>query len=597
MREEQSLWSPIERKCLSLLQRRNTWNFLLQIHAFMLRNDLQTNVNLLTKFIIVCSSVAVNVRQCDPAAGIRHARCVFDHRCHRDDTFLCNSMIRAHVDRNQFKESVTLYRGLRSKTLFAPDDYTFSSLVKSCGFNLAIKEGQQLHNQVLKMGFGYDLIVSTGIVDMYAKLGNMTLARTLFDEMPYKSQVSWTAILVGYARTGKVEIARELFNHMPQKDAAAFNAMIDAFVKSGNVDSARELFNEMPDRNVVSWTTLIYGYCKNGDLKAARLLFNAMPEKNLISWNAIIGGYCQNKQPQEALELFREMQSYASLEPDKVTIVSILPAIADLGALDLGGWIHRFVRRKKLDKVRNVCTALVDMYAKCGEVLKAKQVFDKMHDREAASWNAMINGFAINGCAKEALEVFLEMQKEGVEPNEITMLGVLSACNHGGLVKEGKKWFQEMEGHGLSPGVEHYGCLIDLLGRAGHLEEAEQLIEKMPCEINGIILSSFLFACGCRGDVLRAERMMKRAFEMEPKNDGNYVMLRNLYAGERRWKDAEDIKGLMRRNSARKEAGCSVIKVNGGTWEFVAGDRVHPQWHLINWVLGQLLVHMRGETT
>ncbi|XP_043702017.1 pentatricopeptide repeat-containing protein At2g44880-like [Telopea speciosissima] len=425
----------------------------------------------------------------------------------------------------------------------------------------------------------------------------MTLARTLFDEMPYKSQVSWTAILVGYARTGEVEIARELFNYMPQKDAAAFNAMTDAFVKSGNVDSARELFNEMPERNVVSWTTLIYGYCKNGDLKAARLLFNAMPEKNLISWKAIIGGYCQNKQPQEALELFREMQSYASLEPDKVTIVSILPAIADLGALDLGGWIHRFVRRKKLDKVRNVCTALVDMYAKCGEVLKAKQVFDKMHDREAVSWNAMINGFAINGCAKEALEVFLEMQKEAVEPNEITMLGVLSACNHGGLVEEGKKWFLEMEGRGLSPGIEHYGCLIDLLGRAGHLEEAEQLIVKMPCEINGIILSSFLFACGCRGDVLGTERVMKRAFEMEPKNDGNYVMLRNLYAGERRWKDMEEIKGLMRRNSARKEAGCSVIEVNGGTWEFEAGDRVHPQWHLINWVLGQLLVHMRGETT
>ncbi|XP_042512651.1 pentatricopeptide repeat-containing protein At2g44880-like [Macadamia integrifolia] len=593
----QSLWSPIEREFLTLLQRRNTWNSLLQIHAFMLRNALETNVNLLTKFVIVCSSVALSFGQSDPLAGVRHARCVFDHRCHRDDTFLCNSMIRAHVDRNQFKESVKLYRCLRSKTLFAPDDYTFSSLVKSCGFNLAIKEGQQLHNQVMKMGFGSDLIVSTGIVDMYAKFGNMTLSRTLFDEMPNRSQVSWTAILVGYARTGEVETARELFNYMPQKDPAAFNAMIDAFVKSGNVDSARELFNEMPERNVVTWTTLIHGYCKSGDLKAARLLFNAMPEKNLISWNAIIGGYCQNKQPQGALELFREMQSYALLEPDEVTIVSILPAIADLGALDLGGWIHRFVRRKKLDKVRNVCTALVDMYAKCGEVLTAKQVFDKMHDREAASWNAMINGFAINGCAKEALEVFLEMQKEGVEPNEITMLGVLSACNHGGLVEEGKKRFQEMEGHGLSAGVEHYGCLIDLLGRAGHLEEAEQLIEKMPSEINGIILSSFLFACGCRGDVLRAERMMKRAFEMEPKNDGNYVMLRNLYAGERRWKDVEEIKSLMRNNNTRKEAGCSVIEVDGGTWEFVAGDRVHPQWQLINWVLGQLLVHMRGETT
>ncbi|KAF8412937.1 hypothetical protein HHK36_000909 [Tetracentron sinense] len=517
----------------------------------MLRNALETNVHLLTKFISACSSTAVFIGLSNPLAGIQYARCVFDQRHHRDDTFLCNSMIKAHVDKHQFRESMTLYRGLRSETCFAPDDYTFSSLVKYSGFNVAIKEGQQLHNQVIKMGFCSDLFVSTALVDMYAKFGKMVLSRKVFDEMIHRSPVTWTALVVGYARSGDMGAARSFFTRMPEKDPAAFNAMVDAFVKSGNVDSARELFDEMPEKNVISWTTLISGYCKNGYVGAARSLFDAMPDKNLVSWNAMIAGYCQNKQPHEALELFREMQS--SFQPDEVSIVSILPAIADLGALDLGGWVHRYVRRKKFDKTSNICTALVDMYAKCGEILKAKQFFDQMQEIEIGSWNAMINGFAINGCAKEALELFSEMQNRGVKPNEVTMIGVLSACNHSGLVEEGRKWFKAMEGYGLTQRIEHYGCMVDILGRAGCLQDAEQLIENMPYEVNGIILSSFLFACGCRGDVTRAERVMKNLLKMVPQEDGNYVMLRNLYAGERRWRDVEEVKELMRRNGAKKE--------------------------------------------
>ncbi|XP_010275418.1 PREDICTED: pentatricopeptide repeat-containing protein At2g44880 [Nelumbo nucifera] len=591
--EAKPLWSPRERRCLSLLQRPNTKNSILQIHGFMLRNALETNVNLLTKFIIACASVAV-VGTSDPLAGIRHARCVFDHRHHRDDVFLCNSMIKAHVDKQQFREAMTLYKRLRNETLFTPDNYTFPALVKSCGSNLAVKEGQQFHSEVIKMGYCFNLFISTAIVDMYAKFGEMILARKLFDEMPLKNQVSWTALVVGYARCGDVVTARELFCRMPEKDPAAFNAMVNAYVKSGNMDSARELFEEMPERNIVSWTTLISGYCKNGDLATARLLFDTMPEQSLVSWNAMIGGYCQNKRPNEALELFRKMQSY-SFRPDKVTIVSILPAIADVGALDLGGWVHQYVRRMKLDREVNICTALVDMYAKCGEILKAKQVFDEMEERETASWNAMINGLAVNGCANEALEVFSEMRSEGIKPNEVTMLGVLSACNHGGLVEEGRNWFNMMKGYGLTPRIEHYGCMIDLLGRAGFLEEAEQLIQKMPYEVNGIILSSFLFACGCRGDVTRAERIKWKTLEMEPWNDGNYVMLRNLYAGAKRWKDVEEVKALMKRNRAKKEAGCSVIEIDCKVWEFVAGDVVHPHWEVIEWMLGQLWAHMSGE--
>ncbi|KAK6918654.1 Pentatricopeptide repeat [Dillenia turbinata] len=581
------LWNPRERKCFFLLQRNNTRSSLLQIYAFILRNGLESNINLLTKFI---SSIAVT-----PFGGIFHARRVFDQRTDRNDTFLCNTIIKSYVGIRQFSESFILYKDLRRETSFIPDNFTFSSLARSCALDLAFKEGQQLHNHVVKNGYGLDLFVSTAFVDMYGKFGEMGCARKLFDEMSERSQVSWTALFVGYVRCGDISNASELFSSMPEKDSAAYNAMIDAYVKLGDMSLARELFEAMPERNVVSWTTMISGYCNNGDVDSARLLFDEMPEKNLFSWNAIIGGYSQNKQPQEALRMFNELQAQTGFEPDKVTIVSILPAIADLGALELGEWVHHFARKKNLDQEINVGTALVDMYAKCGEITKAKKVFEGMPEKQTATWNALINGFAVNGHAKEALEAFSEMRYHGFKPNGITMIGVLSACNHNGFVKEGRRWFKAMEEFGLTPQIEHYGCLIDLLGRAGCLDEAEKLIERMPYKINGIILSSFLVACQNDKNVTKAEQIVKKAIEMEPSNDGNYVILRNLYARERRWKDVKEIKGLMGINGVKKEAGCSLIEVNRRVCEFVAGDRVHPQREALTSVLEHLWMHMRGQ--
>ncbi|KAM1027700.1 hypothetical protein ACFX2A_041428 [Malus domestica] len=218
-----------------------------------------------------------------------------------------------------------------------------------------------------------------------------------------------------------------------------------------------------------------------------------------------------------------------------------------------------------------------------------------MPEKETASWNTLINGFAVNGHGEEALEIFLDMQTGNFMPNNITFIGVLSACNHCGLVEEGKRWFKAMEGFGLIPQIEHYGCMVDLLGRAGCLEEVEKLIEAMPYDANGIFLSSFLFACGHYGDVTRANEVLKKVAKLEPGNDGNYVMLRNLYARKRRWSDAEKIKRLMRRNQANKEIGCSVIEVDGRIEEFAAGHRVHTHSEAIHLTLLQSLNHMMGE--
>ncbi|XP_068636313.1 pentatricopeptide repeat-containing protein At2g44880 [Aristolochia californica] len=587
-------WTAQEKFCIRLLLKPpKSLTNLLQIYAFILRHSLHSNLSLLSKLISALSDVPTTGISV-PLTGIRHARRIFDH--HREngyDAFLCNSMIRAHVQNRQFDESVLLYKTLREENHFAPDNYTFPFLLKACAPVLLRRAAAQLHGHVVKMGFCSDLFVATALVDIYGKLGETKSSRQVFNEMTARTPASWTAVIVAHAKVGEVDSAVELFEQMPTKDTASFNAMIDIFTKLGKMEISQKIFNAMPGRNVVSWTSMISGYCKNGELDEARALFDEMPEKNLFSWNSMIGGYCQNKQPHRGLELFREMQFTSSLIPDRVTLLSFIPAIADLGALDLGRWIHNYVKRNRLDRESSICTALIDMYSKCGEVKKAQQLFNKMPERELASWNAMINGLAINGRAKEALDVFLDMRSKGIDPNDITLMGVLSACSHGGLVEEGKRWFNELEGYGIKPRIEHYGCLVDLLGRAGLLEEAEEMINNMSCEVNGIVLSSLLFACGTHRDTQRGQRMLKKVVALEPWNVGNYVMARNMYAGERRWGDVEELKGLMRQNGAKKEAGCSVIEINSRVWEFLAGDKMHPEWELIDRLLEQLWVHMK----
>lgn len=434
------------------------------------------------------------------------------------------------------------------------------------------------------------------MIDMYAKNGDMASARKVFDGMPLKSLPSWTSMTVGYARAGDVGAAMGLFQLMPEKDAAAFNAMIDVFVKQGNMTSAKRLFDEMDDRNVVSWTSLISGYCKVGNTEAAGALFDLMPLRNLYSWNVMIGGYSQNRQPHRALELFREMQSSSCLlQPDDVTLVSVLPAVAGLGAIDIGRWIHNYARRKGLDQLITVSTALVDMYAKCGDICEARRVFDIIPSKEAPAWNAMIYGLALNGQANEALDLFAEMRRLGASPNELTMIGVLSACSHGGLVHEAKKWFGEMDVFNVERRMEHYGCMVDILGRSGYLEEAEKLIDEMPNQPNGIVLSSLLSACVFSGDVERAERVMSKANEVEPGNARNYVMMRNLYARANRWGDVNRIKEDLTKLGGKKEAGCSVIQVASSVCEFVSGDRAHPEWESIASMLEELLLHIQGQ--
>nr|GMD41462.1 pentatricopeptide repeat-containing protein At1g08070, chloroplastic [Ipomoea batatas] len=339
-------------------------------------------------------------------------------------------------------------------------------------------------------------------------------------------------------------------------------------------------------------------YAKCGDLDSAKRLFESMGERDLISWNVMIGGYTLKGKYKEALSVFRLMQR-SRVEPNDVTFLSILPACAHLGALDLGKWIHAYIDRHQDDfKNASLWTSLVNMYAKCGNLEAAEQVFNGMETKTLASYNVMISGLAMHGDAYKALDVFAEMKEKGFEPDDITFVSVLSACSHAGMVDLGRQYFNSMiQDYNFAPKLQHYGCMIDLLGRAGLLDEAMALVQSMDVEPDGAIWGSLLGACRIHGKVELGEFAAKNLFEVERDNPGGYVLLSNIYARAGRWDDVGRIRTFLNNKGLKEVPGCTSIEVDSIVHEFLASDRTHPESEKIYGMLEEVdeLLEMAGH--
>ncbi|XP_077224489.1 tetratricopeptide repeat (TPR)-like superfamily protein [Tasmannia lanceolata] len=451
-----------------------------------------------------------------------------------------------------------------------------------------------------------------------------------FDEIPLRDVVSWTSSIARLCKQGLLSEAATAFSNMLSSDiepnhvtfvillsgcanfpSKAFyfgrlihgyvlklamdednvvlgTAIVGMYAKCGRVDFAHQVFDRMTVKNSVTWNTLIDGYMRNGDVANAILLFDRMPKRDKVSWTVMIGGFVKNNRFEEALECFREMQ-LAKVEPDYVTVIAVLTACANLGALGQGLWIHRYSLKRDLRTNIRLNNSLIDMYSRCGCIGYARQVFDEMPKRSLVSWNSIIVCFAINGHATDALEHFLLMQKAGFEPDGVSFTGALTACSHAGLVNEGLRYYENMTTiNCISPTVEHYGCVVDLLSRAGRLEDALHVIESMSMKPNEVVLGSLLAACRIHGDVGLAERLMGYLVELEPDCDSNYVLLSNIYAAVGRWDGVGMVRKTMKEMGIRKKPGSSAIEIGCGIHEFVAGDKSHIQSKDIYAMLDQL---------
>eukprot|EP01018_Ginkgo_biloba_P004402 Gb_37836 [translate_table: standard] len=431
-----------------------------------------------------------------------------------------------------------------------------------------------------------------------AQNGNIEVARLLFDEMPERNVVSWTAMIAGYFDNGRTAEAGLLFEQMTARSVVSWTAMIaglavpevgkqilahiikigfesDVFV--GNVlitmyaqfgsDDARKMFGKMQQRDVISWNAMMAGYIQYGRVVDAYQMFVEMSERDVVSWTVMIAGYAQNGYVQEALKIFLQMKR-AGMKPNRATFASIVSACASLAALEQGKQIHANIIKAEYKSDVFVENALITMYSKCGRVDIAYQVFDKMPERDVVSWSAMIAGYAQHGSAKRALVLFDQMQCTGTKPNHITFVGVLTACSHSCLVDEGWQYYHSMiRDHHIMPRVDHYACIVDLLGRSGLLNEAEDFIKRMPLKPDSVVWKALLGVCRVHANTEVGERVAEQLFKLEPQNPAAYVLLSNIYAAAGRWDDVAKVRLMMKRRGLQKKAGSSWIEVkNKGSW-------------------------------
>ncbi|KAG2593776.1 hypothetical protein PVAP13_5NG012616 [Panicum virgatum] len=438
----------------------------------------------------------------------------------------------------------------------SPDHFTLPFALNAAALLRILPLGASLHAVAIRLGLlPLRLPVANALVDLYAKCEDFPAAHAALADIPAPDAVSFNSLLCAHARNASVASAESLFTAMPSRTYVSWNAMVVVYVNAGDLVSSRRVFDEMPTRDMTSWTVLIVGYCKRGLVQDARELFDKMPEKNLVAWAAMINGYAQTGRPKAVLAFFRKLES-AGFEPDAATMVGVISAVAQMGSTDLAVWVGAYVDRKKIERNVKILTALVDMHAKCGNVEQALNAFREIAQPDAYPYTALISGLATHGHAKLSLQVFERMQAHAILPDPITFVGVLTACSHAGLVDKGLVYWEAMvRDYGIEHCADHYACVVDMLGRAGRIEEAFEMVQKMPMGPHPGALGALLSACKTYDNVEIAEIVANKLFELEPGNTGNYILLSNIYAGKELWEEAERVRSLMRTKLPFKKPG------------------------------------------
>ncbi|OAY75005.1 Pentatricopeptide repeat-containing protein, chloroplastic [Ananas comosus] len=491
------------------------------------------------------------------------ARHLFD-QIPQPNAVLGNVVIKGHHEVGDHREALELFR-LMIRRNVRPSHYTFPFVIKSCARMNRVGEidGEEVHCVVIKTGFEGDAFVVPALIEMYAKMGRIGRARKAFEQMCEKNAVAVTAMIAAYLTVGDVGCAREIFDRTAERDIIMWNTMISWYSARGDIGTAQELFDQMTCQDVMSWNTLLLGYAECGDVEACERLFNEMPEKNVFSWNGLIGAYVRSNMNSEALNTFNRLLSSPDVEPNDATIVAVLSACSKLGFLNWGRWLHVYAQNNDFESSVHVGNGLIDMYAKCGCIEDAMTVFESMKVKDLITYNSILLGLATHGRGADALNLFDEVTSMGEKPDGITFLGVLSACVHMGLVEGGFRYFRLMtKKYLIEPSIEHYGCLIDLLGRAGLLNEAVEFMKKMSIKPDCVIWSALLGACQVHREIGLAEIVMSQLIKVGPEEVPNSVVLSNLYGGNKRWVEAARMKKMARESSLGRLPGCSLVEVN-----------------------------------
>ncbi|XP_020272281.1 pentatricopeptide repeat-containing protein At2g22410, mitochondrial-like, partial [Asparagus officinalis] len=602
-----------------LLQKCSSSENLKQLHAQLITHGL-TQETLTIATLIAFTSLS----------DLSYARRAFN-RVEKPNRFMYNTLIRAYsYTNNNSTEALVLHHRMMGNGIL-PNNFTFPFVLKVCANVAALKETRLIHGLIVKIGFESNVFVMNALLHAYSTGGSVWFASAVFAEMPERSVVSWNSMIDGYCRIGDSEKAYRLFVMMRELglkpdgfalvsilslslqsgnlgfgrfvhwfvtvngiefDLILWNALLDMYGKCGELRMARLCFDRMPMKNVVSWTSLVCAHAKHGLIDLARVWFDRMPEKSIVSWNAMISCYIQHGLCRQGLELYSHMQNLR-ITPDENTLVNVLSACSQTGNLVIGEKTHDYIRGNIVDPSITLRNSIIDMHAKCGHVDVALNNFSTMKIKNLISWNIIIGALAMHGRGLDAVQLFECMVDEGFNPDRITFTGLLSGCNHAGLVEFGRYYFKSMHRvYKIPYEIEHYACMVDLLGRGGQFDEAVAMIVSMPMKPDVVIWGAMLGACRIQGNIVVGKQVMKHVLELETYNGGLYVLLSNMFYENQRWEDMKRLRKLMKERGIRKGKGRSSIEINGDVYEFMVEDTSHENSSYVHSTLDALTDHL-----
>ncbi|XP_061337564.1 pentatricopeptide repeat-containing protein At3g12770-like [Gastrolobium bilobum] len=575
-----------------------------QCHAQILANGFAQNAFLSTRLVSTYAT----------CGELTMSRLVFES-IEAKNVYLWNSLINGYVKNHDFNEALSLFRemGRSHDNSVLPDDYTLATISKISGELEDLVSGKLIHGKSVRIGFASDIVVANSVMSMYGRCGQLGDAMKVFDEMPQRNVGSFNVIISACAALGNCTSTSrdDIWNFFLRMQYEGFKA--DAFTvasllpvccgSTGKWDYGRELHCYLVKNgldlkmglDVHVGSSLIDMYSRSNKVVLSRRVFDQMKRRNIYVWTAMINGYVQNGAHEDALVLLNDMQMKDGVRPNKVSLVSVLPACSLLNGLTGGKQIHAFSIKMELNYDISLCNALIDMYSKCGSLDYARRVFDSgSYFKDAITWSSMISAYGLHGRGEEAVITYYKMLQQGIKPDMITVVGVLSACSKSGLVDEGISIYNSlMTNYEMKPTVEICACVVDMLGRSGQLDRALQFIKEMPLDPGPSVWGSLLTASVLHGNSMTRDLAYRCLLELEPDNPSNYISLSNTYASYQKWDVVAEVRTMMKERGLIKVPGCSWITISGKTHSFSVADKAHPSSSLIYEMLDDLVSIMK----
>ncbi|XP_031484054.1 pentatricopeptide repeat-containing protein At2g17210-like [Nymphaea colorata] len=544
-----------------------------QVHGLSIRNGYSSVLsieNSLLNFYAKCGD-------------IRDAVNLFDQMLERD-VITWSTIITGCVENGQAHFGLQMFKEMWVSDDINPDGLTMVGAIRVCSSLGDVSELKKMHSCVVKLGFESDVFMGNSLIDAYSKCDGIDEARLVFFNMKFRNKVSWNSIISGSVYTASYVEALMLFRLMRQEGTEADEVTMVNLLQSskyiGDGNQCKSVHTVIIRRGLETphvLNSIMDAYMKCELLEIAKRVFNGMTNRNLVSWSTLIAGFNHCSKPHEAIHTFREM-ILSGEKPNFITMLSVLEACTLLASLQQGKWAHGFVIRNGFEKEVAVGTAILNMYAKCGDVVLAKKVFDLTPEKNIVTWSAMISAYGFNSRGEDAVTLFRGMQ---LKPNNVTLLSLLSACSHGGLVDEGRLLFKEFaHDPEMSLSLQHYACMVDLLGRAGLLDHLGELIKEMlsaGIEAGASVWGAVLSACRSHGNTNLGREAFEYVSQLEPAKAACYTLASNMYADAGVWSEAARMRSLVRERRLKVVAGYSLIQVKNGVHKFVSGDRSHPQ--------------------